>query len=61
MLADFYPRERRGRVFAIFFAAIAVGGAAGYIVGGLADQRFGWRAAFRIAGLPGVRARRCCA
>jgi MFS family permease len=54
MLADFYPRERRGRVFAIFFAAIAVGGAAGYIVGGLADQRFGWRAAFWIAGLPGL-------
>jgi MFS family permease len=54
MLADFYPRERRGRVFSIFFAAIAVGGAAGYIVGGLADQRFGWRAAFGIAGLPGV-------
>ena len=54
MLADFYPRERRGRVFAIFFAAIAVGGAAGYIVGGLADQRFGWRAAFGIAGAPGM-------
>jgi MFS family permease len=54
MLADFYPRERRGRVFSIFFAAIAVGGAAGYVVGGLADQRFGWRAAFGIAGLPGL-------
>jgi MFS transporter, Spinster family, sphingosine-1-phosphate transporter len=54
MLSDFYPRRRRGRVFAIFFAAISIGGAAGYIVGGLADQRFGWRAAFGIAGLPGL-------
>ena len=54
MLSDLYPRERRGRVFAIFFAAISIGGAAGYIVGGLADQRFGWRAAFAIAGLPGL-------
>jgi len=54
MLSDYYPRRRRGRVFAIFFAAISIGGAAGYIVGGLADQRFGWRAAFGIAGLPGL-------
>src|SRR2546430_8697796 len=25
LLADYYPRERRGRVFAIFFAAIQIG------------------------------------
>lgn len=54
LLADSFPRERRGRVFAIFFAAIPIGSAAGYALGGLADQRFGWRAAFYIAGLPGL-------
>src|SRR5438093_3662324 len=35
LLADYYPRERRGRVFAIFFAAIPIGSALGYVVGGL--------------------------
>src|SRR5207253_1400875 len=53
LLADYYPRERRGRVFAIFFAAIPIGSALGYVVGGLADHYFGWRPAFFVAGLPG--------
>ena len=38
LLADYFPRERRGRVFAVFFAAIPIGSALGYIVGGLVDQ-----------------------
>ena len=54
LLADSFPKEKRGRVFAIFFAAIPIGSAAGYALGGLVDQRFGWRAAFTIAGLPGL-------
>jgi predicted MFS family arabinose efflux permease len=54
LLADAFPRERRGRVFAIFFCAIPVGSALGYVLGGLIDQRFGWRAAFFLAGFPGL-------
>ena len=54
LLADFFPKEKRGRVFAVFFAAIPIGSAAGYILGGTAEQRFGWRAAFWIAGVPGL-------
>jgi MFS family permease len=54
LLADHFPREKRGRVFAVFFAAIPIGSAAGYVLGGLMDQRFGWRAAFYVAGLPGL-------
>jgi MFS family permease len=54
MLADYFPREKRGRVFAIFFVAIPIGSAAGYALGGLVDQRFGWRSAFYVAGLPGL-------
>jgi len=54
ILADHYPVERRGRIFSIFFAAIPIGSAAGYVLGGLMDQRFGWRAAFFIAGAPGL-------
>jgi MFS family permease len=54
LLADAFPRARRGRVFAIFFCAIPVGSALGYVLGGLIDQRFGWRAAFFLAGFPGL-------
>jgi MFS family permease len=54
LLADSFPIERRGRVLAVFFAAIPVGSAAGYVLGGLVDQHFGWRAAFWIAGAPGL-------
>src|SRR5205814_4848083 len=54
LLADYFPLEKRGRVMAIFFMAIPIGSAAGYILGGLVDQHFGWRAAFWIAGAPGL-------
>jgi len=54
LLADQFPYEKRGRVMAIFFAAIPIGSAAGYVLGGLADRQFGWRAAFWIAGFPGL-------
>lgn len=54
MLADYYPKHLRGRVFAVFFAAIPIGSALGYVVGGTVDRHFGWRAAFYVAGLPGL-------
>lgn len=54
LLSDQFPVEKRGRVFAVFFAAIPIGSAAGYVLGGLADHHFGWRAAFWIAGFPGI-------
>jgi MFS transporter, Spinster family, sphingosine-1-phosphate transporter len=54
LLADSFAKERRGRVFAIFFAAIPVGSALGYVLGGLMDRHFGWRAAFFVAGGPGL-------
>jgi len=54
LLADYFPVERRGRVFAVFSAAIPIGSAAGYVLGGLVDAHFGWRAAFFVAGAPGL-------
>jgi MFS family permease len=54
LLADYFPASRRGRVMAIFFCAIPVGSALGYVIGGLVDTHFGWRAAFWIAGAPGL-------
>ena len=54
LLADAFPIEKRGRVLAVFFSAIPIGSAAGYIVGGAVAAHFGWRAAFWIAGAPGL-------
>ncbi len=54
LLADYFGPEARGRVFAVFGMAIPVGAALGYVVGGLIDHAYGWRAAFFVAGLPGV-------
>ena len=54
LISDYYPPNRRGRAFAIFYLAIPVGGAVGYLLGGFLDHHFGWRAAFFAVGLPGV-------
>lgn len=54
LLADYYPPARRGRIFAVFYMAIPVGAALGYVVGGAVSQAWGWRAAFLVAGLPGL-------
>ena len=54
LLADFFPAERRGRVFAIFYVAIPVGAAVGFLLGGALERSFGWRVAFLAVGLPGL-------
>ena len=54
ILADLYPIETRGRVMAIFCAAIPVGSALGYVVGGLIGSHLGWRWAFYLVAPPGL-------
>ena len=54
LLADYFPRSMRGRIFSIFFVAIPVGSALGYVLGGLVDTHWGWRSAFFAAGFPGL-------
>jgi MFS family permease len=54
ILADLYPISMRGRVMAIFCAAIPVGSALGYVVGGLVGAHLGWRWAFYMVAPPGL-------
>ena len=54
LLSDTFPISKRGRILSIFFCAIPVGSAAGYVLGGFMNAHFGWRAAFWIAGAPGL-------
>ena len=54
LLSDHYPPGRRGRALSIFYAAMPVGIALGYGLGGQIGARFGWRPAFFVAGGPGL-------
>jgi multidrug resistance protein len=52
-VADLFPEQKRGRIFGIFYLAIPVGTAAGYILGGKLGATHGWRFPFYIAAAPG--------
>lgn len=52
-VADSFPERLRGRIFGIFYLAIPVGTAAGYLLGGSLGTAHGWRFPFYIAAFPG--------
>jgi len=54
LLSDYFPRSQRGRAFSVFYVAIPMGAAVGYLLGGLIEPVWGWRAAFFVVGLPGI-------
>jgi MFS transporter, Spinster family, sphingosine-1-phosphate transporter len=54
ILSDLFPLETRGHVMAIFCAAIPVGSALGYVIGGLVGAHLGWRWAFYMVTPPGL-------
>ncbi len=54
VISDFYPPAARGRALAVFYAAIPVGAALGYALGGVVGAGYGWRAVFFVAGAPGA-------
>jgi MFS family permease len=54
IIDDLAPPERKNRWLAVFYVAIPVGSALGYLAGGQLEHAFGWRSAFFIAGGPGV-------
>ena len=54
LIADYFPPERRATALGIFQAAIPMGFALGFVIGGVLASYFGWRAAFMIVGLPGL-------
>lgn len=54
IIDDVTTPATKNRMLAIFYVAIPVGSALGFIVGGFLEHRYGWRSAFFIAGGPGV-------
>lgn len=53
-IADLFPAVRRNNMISIFYLAIPVGSALGYLLGGTIAAHWGWRAAFLVAGYPGL-------
>jgi len=54
LIDDLAAPAKKGRWQAIFAAATPVGSALGFVVGGLVEHAHGWRAAFFVAGVPGM-------
>ncbi len=53
-LSDLQPLRQRTRALGLFYLALPVGTALGFLVGGLVGAHWGWRPAFLLAGLPGL-------
>jgi MFS transporter, Spinster family, sphingosine-1-phosphate transporter len=53
VLSDLYPERDRNRILSIFYVAIPVGAALGWISGGQIGSHWGWRAPFLVCALPG--------
>ena len=54
VLADFYPERDRNRILSIFYVAIPVGAALGYVAGGELGSPWGWRQPFFLCAIPGL-------
>lgn len=52
-VSDLFAEKVRGRILGVFYLAIPVGSAAGYLLGGYLAPRHGWRFPFYIAAAPG--------
>jgi predicted MFS family arabinose efflux permease len=53
LLGDLFPRERRARAISLFMLGLPLGLGLSFIVSGLVSDRWGWRAAFYVAAVPG--------
>jgi len=54
MIADLYPPQERATALGIYTSGIGLGILAGFALGGYVYELYGWRAAFFIAGVPGL-------
>ncbi|MCW5725617.1 MAG: MFS transporter [Maricaulaceae bacterium] len=54
LITDYTPKEKRASALAFYSMGIPLGSLAGMALGGLVADAWGWRAAFFVAGAPGV-------
>jgi MFS transporter, Spinster family, sphingosine-1-phosphate transporter len=54
LIASHFPARMRGTLMAGFFASASIGSVLGVILGGVIADRWGWKAAFGVVGIPGL-------
>ena len=54
LLADFYPEKSATAFLTIFYTAIPVGAAIGYLIAEMVGGRWGWRMPFYVSAVPGL-------
>jgi len=54
LLSDYFPPHKRGAAMAFLTLSTYIGIMLSFMVGSYIAQRFGWRASFIIAGIPGL-------
>jgi len=56
LIGDLYPPHKRARAMSVFMMGLPIGIALSYFVGSYVAHSYGWRAAFFVAGIPGILA-----
>ncbi len=54
LIGDYFPASKRAKAISIFMLGLPVGLALSFAVSGAVARNYGWRAAFFVAGLPGL-------
>jgi MFS family permease len=54
LLSSYFSPQHRSTAMAVYSVGATVGILLGFVIGGLVNQHYGWRAAFLIAGVPGL-------
>jgi predicted MFS family arabinose efflux permease len=54
LIGDLYPPDRRGRAMSLFMMGLPIGIALSFFLGASVAAAHGWRAAFFVAGIPGL-------
>lgn len=53
VLSDLYSERERNRILSVFYVAIPVGAALGWVAGGQMGSLWGWRTPFLVCAVPG--------
>ncbi len=54
LLADYFPPEKRARVFSVYASGIFVGVGLSFLIGGSVAELYDWRTAMKSVGWPGL-------
>lgn len=54
LISDYFPKEKRAGALAVYAMGIPIGIAFAFLAGGWITEKFSWRVAFMVVGLPGI-------